>query len=174
MWKPVWKDINILKLKDFFNKLGVLIDGDFKFGVLLRGGSRGSTRRPPPTKIGKNMVFGVKSWFFTRNTKNIFAPPSVIGKNMIFFGVKSWFFTRNTPTIFAPPSALRNFFKFTPLTWNPGSAHAATCFCSFPWRWYRQSISKWFFVKESMSVPFSSFPWILVSPKSGQRIVYFD
>ena len=27
--------------RDFFNKLGVLIDGDFKCGVLLRGGSRG-------------------------------------------------------------------------------------------------------------------------------------
>jgi hypothetical protein len=28
--------IDILKLKEiFFNKLGVLIDGDFKFGVLL-------------------------------------------------------------------------------------------------------------------------------------------
>ena len=40
-----------------------------------------------------------------------------------FFGLKSWFFTRNTSTIFAPPSARRNFFKFTPpLTWNPGSA----------------------------------------------------
>jgi hypothetical protein len=36
MWKPVIKDINILKLKEiFFNKLGVLIDGDFKVGVLL-------------------------------------------------------------------------------------------------------------------------------------------
>ena len=36
MWKPVWKDINFLKLKEiFFNKLGVLIDGDSKFGVLL-------------------------------------------------------------------------------------------------------------------------------------------
>jgi hypothetical protein len=46
--------------RDFFNKLGVLIDGDFKFGVLL---------------------------------------------------------------------------------------YIATCFCSFPWRWYRQSISEWFFVK---------------------------
>ena len=35
MCKPVWKDINILKLKEIFlNKLGVLIDGDFKFGVL--------------------------------------------------------------------------------------------------------------------------------------------
>jgi hypothetical protein len=43
-----------------------------------------------------------------------------------FFCVKSWFFTRNTPTIFAPPSARRNFFKCapSPLTWNPGSAPA--------------------------------------------------
>jgi hypothetical protein len=31
-----------------------------------------------------------------------------------FFGVKSWFFTRNTPTIFAPRSAWRNFFKCAP------------------------------------------------------------
>ena len=40
-----------------------------------------------------------------------------------FFGVKSWFFTRNTPKMFAPPSVQRNFFKCTPppLTWNPGS-----------------------------------------------------
>jgi transposase-like protein len=30
------------------------------------------------------------------------------------------------------------------------------------------------FCKESMSVPFSSFSWILASPESGQRIVYFD
>jgi hypothetical protein len=30
------------------------------------------------------------------------------------------------------------------------------------------------FCKESMSVPLSSFPWILASPESGQRIVYFD
>ena len=40
--------------------------------------------------------------------------PSKIWKNMIFFGVKSWFFTRNTPTFFAPPSARPNFLKFTP------------------------------------------------------------
>ena len=39
-----------------------------------------------------------------------------------FFGVKSWFFTRNTPNIFAPPSARRNSFNSAPLTWNPGSA----------------------------------------------------
>ena len=39
-----------------------------------------------------------------------------------FFGVKSWFFTRNTQKIFAPLSAQHNFFKCAPLTWNPGSA----------------------------------------------------
>ena len=48
--------------------------------------------------------------------------PPKIGKNMIFFCLKSWFFTQNTPNIFNPPSARRNFFKFAPLTWNPGSA----------------------------------------------------
>ena len=30
------------------------------------------------------------------------------------------------------------------------------------------------FCKESMSVPFSSFPWILASHESGQRIVYLS
>ena len=39
-----------------------------------------------------------------------------------FFGVKSWFFTRNTPKFVAPPSARRNYFKCAPLAWNPGSA----------------------------------------------------
>ena len=50
---------------------------------ICRGGSRGGGAHP---KIGK-------IWFF---------------------GVKSWFFTRNTPTIFAPPSARHNFFKWAP------------------------------------------------------------
>ena len=67
-----------------------------------RGGSRGGvcTQHVPPLKLEK-------IWFF---------------------GVKSWFFTRNTPTIFVPPSARRNFFKCAPplpLTWNPGSAPEA-------------------------------------------------
>ena len=39
-----------------------------------------------------------------------------------FFGVKSWFFTRNTPNIFAPAFARRNFFTCAPLTWNSGTA----------------------------------------------------
>ena len=50
------------------------------------------------------------------------APPPLKLEKIWFFGVKSWFFTRNTPNIFAPPSARRNFFNCAPLTWNPGSA----------------------------------------------------
>jgi hypothetical protein len=61
------------------------------------------------------------------------APPK-IGKIIWFFGVKSWFFTRNTPKIIAPPSARRNFFYVRlPLTWNPGSAPVA-CTC-IEWGW---------------------------------------
>jgi hypothetical protein len=40
-------------------------------------------------------------------------PPLKLEK-IWFFGVKSWFFTRNTPNIFAPPSARCNFFKCAP------------------------------------------------------------
>ena len=52
----------------------------------------GRTRRPPPLKLEKIWFFGVKSWFLTRNTPKIFAPPSVRGN---FFkcappNLKSW------------------------------------------------------------------------------------
>jgi hypothetical protein len=59
---------------------------------------------------------------FSHEIPKIFSrlPPQL--ETIWFFGVKSWFFTRNTPNIFAPPSARRNFFKCAPLTWNPGSA----------------------------------------------------
>jgi hypothetical protein len=67
-----------------------------------------------PLKLEKIWYFGVKSWFFTRNTPKMFAPPSAIGKIMIFFVVKSWFFTRNAPKFFAPPSARRDFYKCAP------------------------------------------------------------
>jgi hypothetical protein len=50
-------------------------------------------------------------WFFTRNTPQIFAPPSTIGKNMIFLR-KIVIFHTKYPKIFAPPSARRNFFRF--------------------------------------------------------------
>jgi hypothetical protein len=39
--------------RDFFNKLGVLIDGDFKCGVLFRGGSRGAHPARAPLKLEK-------------------------------------------------------------------------------------------------------------------------
>ena len=48
--------------------------------------------------------------------------PTLQLEKIWFFGVKSWFFTRNSTKIFAPPSARRNFFNCAPLTWNPGSA----------------------------------------------------
>ena len=63
-----------------------------------------------------------------------------------FFGVKSWFFTRNTPTIFVPPSARRNFFKCTPLTWNPGSTLAVNYFVYlwFVWLPFVVNINGWY------------------------------
>jgi hypothetical protein len=74
------------------------------FLMECRGGSKGGgrTRRAPPK--------------FSR------LPPQL--EKIWFFDVKSWFFTWNTPNIFAPPSARRNFFKCAPppLTWNPGYA----------------------------------------------------
>ena len=61
-------------------------------------------------------------------------PPPLKLEKIWFFGVKSWFFTRNAPNIFAPPSARRIFFKCAPppppLTWNPGSAPAT---CIYSW-----------------------------------------
>ena len=51
---------------------------------------------------------------FSHEIPKIFSrlPPQL--ETIWFFGVKSWFFTRNTPNIFAPPSARRNFFKCAP------------------------------------------------------------
>ena len=86
-------------------------------------------------------------------------PPPLKLEKIRFFGVKSWFFTRNTPTIFAPPSARCNFSKCAPpLTWNPGSAPVSdnkwsfweeSIMCSFVivylymyWRW-RSSYQEW-------------------------------
>ena len=56
--------------------------------VDIRGGSRRGGAHPVHAlpKIGKIMIFfGVKSWFFTQNTPTIFAPPSAIGKNIVFW-----------------------------------------------------------------------------------------
>ena len=41
--------------------------------------------RAPPKIVFFFYFFWVKSWFFTRNTPTIFAPPFAIGKHMIFW-----------------------------------------------------------------------------------------
>ena len=62
-------------------------------------------------------VTGADPWGRTHPVR----APTLKLEKIWLFGVKSWFFTRNTPTMFAPPSARRNFFKCVLLTWNPGS-----------------------------------------------------
>ena len=51
------------------------------------------------------------------HTRTLPPPPPVKLEKIWFFGVKSWFFTQNTPQIFAPPFARRNFFKSAPPPW---------------------------------------------------------
>jgi hypothetical protein len=41
-------------------------------------------------------------------------PPPIKLEKIWFFGVKSWFFTRNTPKISTPPSARQIIFKCAP------------------------------------------------------------
>ena len=57
------------------------------------------------------MIFGVKSWFSTRNTSKIFTPPSAIEKNMIFWHKMVIFHTKYPQNT---PSARRYFFKCAP------------------------------------------------------------
>jgi hypothetical protein len=64
----------------------------------------------------------ISFWIDVQGVYLAHAPPPLKLKKIRFFGVKSWFFTRNTPKIFAPPFARRNCFKSDPLTWNSGSA----------------------------------------------------
>jgi hypothetical protein len=87
--------------------------------IISYSGADSGGRSP---KIGKNVIFfGVKSWFFTRNTSKISRLPRQL-KKIWFFGVKSWFFTRNTPKISCLPLLGAIFLSAPPLTWNPGSA----------------------------------------------------
>jgi hypothetical protein len=78
--------------------------------------------RPPPLKLENIWFFGVKSWFFTRNTSANFAPPSAIGKNMIFWR-KIVIFHTKYPNKFRASLRSAQFFRVRPpLTLNPGSA----------------------------------------------------
>jgi hypothetical protein len=94
----------------FGHKLHIGTPYHGKQGRIQRGAHPARARHAPPLKLEKIWFFGVKSWFFTRNTPKFSRLPSQLEKRW-FFGVKSWFFTRNTPKMFAPPSARRNFFK---------------------------------------------------------------
>jgi hypothetical protein len=108
---------------------------DAQIVLKYRGGYRGRTRRTPPLKL-ENKFWRKIVIFHTKYPKN-FRTPLRNWKKIWFFGVKSWFFIRNTPTIFAPPSARRNFLKWAPLTWNPGSAHeivGKTCAMCTMWK----------------------------------------
>ena len=72
--------------------------------ILYREGG-GAPGVSPPPKIGKKIwFFGVKSWFFIPNTPIIFAPPSAIGKNMIFW----------RKIVIFPTKYPNNFFKCAP------------------------------------------------------------
>ena len=60
-------------------------------------------------------------WIQRGGTPGTPPPPPKIGKNMIFC-IKSWFYTQNTPKMFATRFARRNFFNAPIVTWNRGSA----------------------------------------------------
>ena len=67
-----------------------------------------------PSKIGKKLIFWHKIVIFhTKYPKN-FRASLRNWKKYYFFGVKSWFFTRNTHKISVPPFAWCNFFKCAP------------------------------------------------------------
>jgi hypothetical protein len=92
--------------------------------TIRRAGGRVRTRRPPPPplKLEKIWSFGVKSWFFTRNTPTIFAPPSAIGKNMIFWRKIVIFHTKYPKNFRASLRSAQFFWSAPPLTWNTASA----------------------------------------------------
>ena len=69
------------------------------------GGGGGAPCPPPLPKIEKKKKNWRKIVIFHTKYPNIFAPPSTIGKNMIFWR-KIEFFTRNTPTFSRLPRQL--------------------------------------------------------------------
>jgi hypothetical protein len=96
--------------------------------------------RPPPLKLEKIRFFCVKSWFFTRNTPKMFAPPSVIGKNMIFWRKIVIFHTKYPNKFRASLRSVQFFYVCPPLTWNPGSAPALEMKCTNVY--FKQGLAK--------------------------------
>ena len=67
-------------------------------------------------------VFHIKTMFSSSLPGADPGVPPLKLEKIRFFGIKSWFFTRNTPKMFVSPSARHNFFKCpSSLTWNSGS-----------------------------------------------------
>jgi len=110
--------------------------------IHIRGGSRGTHAA---LKLEKIWFFGIKLWFFTRNTPTIFAPSSGIGKKMILWREIVIFHTKY-PKYFRPSLRSVQFFLNAPtLTWNPGSAPAYYILCYITVFIYPQIIPKCFF-----------------------------
>jgi hypothetical protein len=82
---------------------------------------------------GADPFFGVKSWFFTRNTPKIFTPPSAIGKNKIFWSKIVIFHTKYPKNFRASLRSAQFFLSAPPLTWNPGSAPDFDCDVVVEW-----------------------------------------
>jgi hypothetical protein len=96
----------------------------------FRGGRAPGAPPPPgsaPALLYLSLVFFLKkslnkSWFLTWNTPKIFAPPSAIGNNIIFWR-KIVIFHTKYPKIFRAFLHSAQLFLSAPhLTWNPGSA----------------------------------------------------
>ena len=101
--------------------------------------------RAPTLKVEKIWFFGVKSWFFTRNTPKILTPHSAIGKNMIFWRKIVIFHTKYRKNVRAFLRTAQFFLSAPPLTWNSGSAPVRgndfASFCGFDtWFWQCDSI----------------------------------
>ena len=85
-WSHIYiSNIEILSILQITGKCNVFRGGS-RGGRIQRGADPEGGAPPPPLKL-------VKIWFV---------------------GVISWFFTRNTPEIFAPPFARRNFLSAPP------------------------------------------------------------
>ena len=104
--------------------------------------SRGAHPARAPLKLEKICFFCVKSWFFIRNTPKFFAPPSAIGKNMIFWSKIVIFYTIYPKNVHASLRSTQFFWSAPPLTWNPGSAPGFNTWtslrvCKVCWMYWR-------------------------------------
>ena len=115
--KDSWKENKLLFNLAFCIRYSsyYIVESACQYIDAYRGGSSGgNTRRAPLLKLEKIWFFGVKSWFFTRNTLKMFAPPSAIGKNIIFWR-KIVIFHTKYPKNFRASLRSAQFFLSAPL-----------------------------------------------------------